>query len=151
MKKLALFASVLMLGVLAASAGTLGVAQFNDSAVTCDPATLIPTTAGNATFLTLKNNTGAAAEYTVLYFSLLGVDRTPGANTFSIAGNAARGWRPVQTDASEGAGSDIPNATGSGAPGTASIIYTGAASDVSGRALTTAGVVQIAYAWTLVP
>ncbi|MBM3289926.1 MAG: hypothetical protein FJY92_07220, partial [Candidatus Hydrogenedentes bacterium] len=110
MKKLALFALVAMVGVVSAGAGTLGVAQFNDAAVTCDTATLIPTTAGNATFLTLKNNTGSDQTYTVLYFALTGANRTPAANTFTIGANAARGWRPVQTDASEGAGSSIPNA-----------------------------------------
>jgi hypothetical protein len=149
MKKLALFASVLMLGVLAASAGTLGVAQFNDIPGVADVVTLIQPV-GNATFLTVKNNTGSTATYTVLYYSLLGVDRTPGANTFTVAGNAARGWRPVQTDASEGAGSTIPNATGTAGAGTASIIYTDSPPP-SGRVLTTVGVAQLAYAWSMIP
>ena len=150
MKKLALFASVLMLGALTAAAGTLGVAQFNDIAPSCDPTTLLPTTAQNATFLTLKNNTGTTQTYTILYYALIGTDRTPAANTFTIGANAARGWRPVQTDASEGAGSAIPNATGSGGAGTASIVFSDAVTP-SGRVLTTVGSVGLAYAWSMIP
>ncbi len=96
MKKFALIAAVLMVGVLAASAGTLGVAQFNDPNNVTDPATLLPTTAGNASFITLKNNDGVTNTYTVLYFTLQGVSRTPAANTFTIAANASRVWRPVR-------------------------------------------------------
>ena len=151
MKKLALFASVLMLGVLAASAGTLGVAQYNDDPVTATPSTLIPTGTGYASFLTVKNNTAANQTYTILYFSLQGVDRTPGANTFTISANSARGWRPVETDAgSEGAGSTVPNAT-AGPNGTASIIYSAVGNAPSGRVLTTVGVANLAYAWSMIP
>lgn len=147
MKKLALFASVLMLGALTAGAGTLGVAAFNDGAGTTDinltPASL------QATFLSLRNNTGSASEYTVLYYSLQGVDRTPGANTFTVAGNAARSWRPVATDANEGAGSSIPNATGTAGAGTASILYTDATAP-SGIARIFVGN-QSSYSWSLIP
>lgn len=157
MKKIALFALVAMMGVLSATAGTLGVAQFNDRAATCDALTLIPTTNEFATFLTLKNNTGATVTYTIQYFTLTGTSRGPtGPNTFAIGPNAARVWRPVQTDTSgaEGPGTAIPNADGSGGAGTASILYPGSnPQDVSGRALTTARTADgpISYAWSLIP
>ncbi|NUM55995.1 MAG: hypothetical protein HUU46_20330 [Candidatus Hydrogenedentes bacterium] len=147
MKKLALFASVLMLGALTAGAGTLGVAAFNDGAGTTD-INLTPSSL-QATFMTLKNNTGSPQEYTILYYSLQGVDRTPAANTFTIAGNAARSWRPVATDANEGAGSTIPNATGTAGAGTASILYTDSPAP--------SGVVRIfvgnqsSYSWSMIP
>lgn len=122
MKKLALFASVLMLGVLTASAGTLGVASFSDGGGQTNSQLFPPTLA--ATFLALKNNEATANEYTILYFGLDGSNRTPVANTFSIGGNAAVGWRPVATDTNEVAG--IPNATAGPGGATASILYTDA-------------------------
>jgi len=153
MKKIALFAMVAMMGVLSAGAGTLGIAQFNDRAPTCDALTLIPTTNEFASFITLKNNTGSTNEYTILYFSMLGVSRTPTANTFTVAGNAARVWRPVQNDTggSEGAGTAIPNATGSQGAGSASILFSDAVNP-SGRVLTTARTVDgpLSYAWTAI-
>jgi hypothetical protein len=148
MKKLALFASVAMLGVLSASAGTLGVATFNDGGGTTD-AQLIPPSL-QASFISLRNNTASAQEYTILYYSLQGVDRTPSPNTFSIAGNAARAWRPVATDANEGAGSTIPNATGTAGAGTASILYTETPAP-SGAIRTFVGVANTSYSWALIP
>ena len=161
MKKAAMFALMVMFVAVTATAGTIGVPQFNDEAVATG-ADLFPTATGKATFIALKNNTATDAEYTILYFGLTGGNRTPGANTFSIAGNAARGWRPIQTDPNEGAGQLIPNATAPGGgdlasptAGTATILYTGGSSDVSGRVLGfitgTTAATNAAYAFALVP
>ena len=149
MKKLALIASVVMLGVLTAGAGTIGVAQFNDGGGTTDtqffPASL------QASFITLKNNDGVTNTYTIAYYTLTGTSRGPsGANTFTIGGNSARTWRPVQTDPNEGAGSLIPGATGTGGAGTASIAYSDT-NPPSGMVRIFVGGAQSAYAWTLLP
>ncbi|MCC6796069.1 MAG: hypothetical protein IT366_13200 [Candidatus Hydrogenedentes bacterium] len=151
MKKLALFASVLMLGVLTASAGTLGVASFSDGGGNVDSQLFPPSLA--ATFLALKNNEATANEYTVLYFGLDGSNRTPVANTFSIAGNAARGWRPVQTDPNEGVGSLIPNATGTAGAGTASILYSDAVAPSGAVRIFVGGAAgaNSSYAWSMIP
>ncbi|MDZ4860095.1 MAG: hypothetical protein SGI88_14045 [Candidatus Hydrogenedentes bacterium] len=125
MKKLALFASVIMFGALAASAGTMGVAAFSDGAGGTN-SQLFPTTGQfAATFLTLHNNTNATNVYTILYFANDGTARG-GAQTFAIPANAARGWRPVATDANEGVGSSIPNASGAAGAGSATILFTDA-------------------------
>lgn len=155
MKKLALFASVMMLGVLAASAGTIGVPQYNDVTTATD-ANLFPTADGQAAFIALKNNDAVDHTYTILYYSLTGSDRTPASNTFTIAANAARGWRPIANDANEGAGQTIPNAgtggTGSTTAGAAAILYTDTVAP-SGRVLQliTAGTVKSTYSYSLVP
>ena len=156
MKKLALFASVVMLGALAASAGTIGVPQFNDgtAAVGGD---LFPTSDGQAAFIALKNNDAVAHEYTILYYGMSGETRFASPNTFSIAANAARGWRPIANDAAaEGLGVTIPNqgtaVTGSPVVGNATILYTDTL-DPSGRVLqtVTAGTAKTSYAYSLVP
>ena len=152
MKKLALFASVLMLGVLTASAGTLGVASFSDGGGNVDSQLFPPTLA--ATFLALKNNEATTNTYTVLYFDLLGNSRTPAANTFTIAGNAARGWRPVATDPNEGAGSLIPSATaGSPGAGSASILYSDAIAPSGAVRIFVGGAAgaNSSYAWSMIP
>ena len=145
MKKLALFVSVVMLGALAASAGTLGIAQFNDGGGQTD-SLLFPTTL-QASWISLKNNDATTTTFTVLYYGLDGTNRTPAANTFTIAGNAAVGWRPVATDTNEIAG--IPNATAGAGSGTASILYTGA--DPSCRVAVFVGGVNSTYAFTAIP
>lgn len=151
MKKLALFASVLMLGVLTASAGTLGVASFSDGGGNVDSQLFPPSLA--ATFLALKNNQATTSTYTVLYFGLDGSNRTPTNNTFSIAGNAARGWRPVATDPNEGAGSLVPNATAGSGAGTASILYTDAVAPSGAVRVFVGGAAgaNSSYAWSMIP
>ncbi len=148
MKKLALFASVVMFGVVAASAGTLGVASFSDGGGNTDAQLFPPSLA--ATFLALKNNESTTSTYTILYFGLDGTSRTPAANTFAIAGNAARGWRPVASDPNEGVGSSVPNATGAAGAGTASILYTDANAP-SGAVRVFVGTVNSTYAFSMIP
>ncbi|HRI86906.1 MAG TPA: hypothetical protein PLJ47_14845 [Candidatus Hydrogenedentes bacterium] len=148
MKKLAMFAAVVMFGVVAASAGTLGVASFSDGGGATGT-NLFPTSLA-ATFLALKNNQSTTSTYTVLYFGLDGTNRTPAANTFTVAGNAARGWRPVATDPNEGVGSTVPNATGTAGAGTASILYTDAVAP-SGAVRIFVGGVNSAYAFSMIP
>lgn len=148
MKKLALFASVLMLGVLTAGAGTLGVAQFNDGGGQTNTELFPPTL--QASWIALKNNTGSTATYTILYYGLDGSNRTPAANTFTVAANSTVGWRPVATDTNEIPG--IPNATAGSGAGSASILYSGTSTDVSGRvAVFVGGTNPNTYAFALIP
>ncbi len=129
MKKVAFVFSVLVLGAATALAGTISIPSFNDGGDQTD-GNLFPTV-DSATFITLKNNTTVTQTYTILYYRLTGADITPADNTFTIAGNAARGWRPVATDTNEGAGSAIPNTVGNFAA-SATILYTDSV-DPSGR------------------
>ena len=152
MKKLALFASVLMLGVLTASAGTLGIASFSDGGGATD-AQLFPSSLA-ATFLALKNNEATTNVYTILYFGLDGSNRTPVANTFSIAANAARGWRPVNsTDTNQGVGISLPHATGAAGSGTASILYTDAVAPSGAVRVFVGGAAgaNSSYAFSMIP
>jgi len=145
MKKLALFASVLMLGVLTAGAGTLGIAQFNDGGGQTN-SLLFPATL-QASWIALKNNDATTTTFSVLYFGLNGASRTPAANTFSVAGNAAVGWRPVASDTNEIPG--VPNATGTAGAGTAAIVYPGAVP--SCRVAVFVGTVNSTYAFSAIP
>ncbi|GMV91114.1 MAG: hypothetical protein AMXMBFR82_08920 [Candidatus Hydrogenedentota bacterium] len=130
MKKATFVFSILVLGAVTAFAGTISVPSFNDGGGDTD-ANLFPPS-DSATFITLKNNTSVTQTYTILYYRLTGADITPTENTFTIGGNAARGWRPVSTtDPNEGAGGAIPNTTGNFAA-SATILYTDSV-DPSGR------------------
>lgn len=149
MKKLALITSVVMLGAMTALAGTISVPAFNDGGDNTN-AQLFPSNGLQATFIALKNNEATTNTYTVLYFFNTGVDRTPAANTFTIAGNAARGWRPVADDPNEGVGQAIPNATGTAGAGSATILYS-ELTPPSGRVLINVGTVNSSYSFALVP
>jgi hypothetical protein len=130
MKKVAIMFSILVLGAVAAYAGTISVPVYVDFGGDSD-GNLIPPN-GSATWIGLKNNTAQAQEYTVLYHNLSGTSVTPAANTFSVGPNQSIGWRPVSsTDPNEVAGASVPNAT-STATGSATILYTDAI-DPSGR------------------
>jgi hypothetical protein len=133
MKKAVIMFSILVLGAVAAYAGTISIPVYVDFGGDSD-GNLIPPN-GSATWIALKNNTASAQEYTVLYHTLAGVDVSPvsaAARTFSVGANASIGWRPVSsTDPNEVAGASVPNATSS-ATGSATILYVDA-TDPSGR------------------
>ncbi len=149
MKKTAIICSVVMLGALTALAGTISVPQFNDGGGDTDSGFFPPS--NSATFITLHNNTAVAQEYTILYYSGTGANRTPAVNTFSIGGNASIGWRPVSTtDANEGAGAAVPNATGAGGNGSATILYADTI-DPSGRVFVNVAASLSSYAFALFP
>lgn len=149
MKKVAIICSVVMLGALTALAGTISVPQFNDGGGDTTDAAFFPPS-NSATFISLHNNTSVAQEYTIVYFSGTGAPRTPANNTFSIAGNASLGWRPVATDTNEGAGNGVPNASGAGGNGSATILYTDTI-DPSGRVFVTVALSQSSYGFALFP
>jgi hypothetical protein len=150
MKKVAIMFSILVLGAVAAYAGTISVPVYVDFGGDSD-GNLIPPN-GTVTWIALTNNTASDQTYTVLYHELDGDDVSPptlAERTFSIKANASIGWRPVSsTDANEVAGQAVPNATSS-ASGSATILYTDAI-DPSGRVLgiNAAG---YGYAFAIVP
>lgn len=152
MKKLALFASVVMLGVLTAGAGTLGVAGFSDGAGSTNSQLFPANGQFAASFIQLKNNTGSTQTYSVLYYANDGTNRTPAANSFTIPAFAARGWRPVATDANEGVGSTIPNATGTAGAGSAVILFTESPAPSGAIRVFVGGLngANSSYSWTLV-
>lgn len=150
MKKVAFMFSILALGAVVALAGTISVPQFNDGGGNTN-SSFFPTTL-SATFINLKNNTSTAQTYTILYYSLDGVNRTPAVNTFSIAANASVGWRPFNaTDPNQGpSGILIPSKVGPEGAGSATILYTDTV-DPSGRVLVNVAGSVSSYGYALFP
>ena len=149
MRKFTVLFTAVVLGTVAAFAGVISVPQFSDGGGSTN-SSFFPT-ANSATFIAMKNNTSTTQTYTVLYYSLVGVNRTPTANTFTIAGNASVSWRPVADDPNEGVlGQAVPNATGTGGSGSATILYSDS-TDPSGRVLVNAGATLSSYGYALFP
>lgn len=149
MRRFTVMLTAVVLGTVVAFAGVISVPQFNDGGGNTN-SNFFPASA-SATFIALKNNTSTTQTYTVLYYSLTGGNRTPAVNTFTIAGNASVGWRPVADDPNEGAlGQAVPNATGAGGSGSATILYSDSV-DPSGRVFVNAGATLSSYGFALFP
>jgi hypothetical protein len=134
------------MGAATAGAVTLSFAQANDGGGNVDSSLMPPSL--SATFFSVSEVDGTNQTLTLLYFGLDGSNRTPSANTTTIAGNSARGWRPVANDPAEGAGQSIPNATGTAGALTCQVISTG---NIRGRALVNVGGVNASYAFAAIP
>ncbi len=154
MKKVAVFVAILGLGAMTALAGTISVPHYVDRGTDTDSGLFPPSL--DASWVVLKNNTASPQVYTLLYFSLKGDDLSPTDNTFSIAGNSARGWRPFNTsDGNQGAGASIPHAqsiapTAPDGVGSITILYSDPAAP-SGRVLINQAGSNSSYAYSLIP
>lgn len=103
MKKYAIAAIVMAIGVSGAFAASIGIPLFIDNAARFAG---VPSTAGNGVtgIVTLKNMTNADITCTIQYYNLAGDLLGPfGANaTFGIKANSSLGFRPVVEDPSLG-------------------------------------------------
>lgn len=114
MKKFALIALVLTVGVTCAFAASLKVPWFVDNA---PPAAGIPPTSGTTTLVYLSNNTNSQVVCSIRYFSAGGADLGPNTNnTFSIDPNATVAFRPVANDPSTANGGQENPASGNLVP-----------------------------------
>ena len=94
----------------------------------------------SSTYVTLKNNTEDALMCEIIYTDKVGTDMTPAVNTFTIAAQAAIGFRPYRDDNTEAPAGLVPNCTvvepwtlGSVLPaGSAKVSFVGDPKDVQG-------------------
>lgn len=91
-----------------------------------------PPSAGSSTYIALKNNTDEALVCQIIYYTGAG-EQQEAVNTFEIAADSARSFRPAGTDGSEGSASVIGNADN--AAGSAVVKFVGTETDVQGRLL----------------
>lgn len=129
MKKLIVFATVMVIGAGVAMGATLTVPFFfdqGDSAVNN-----FPPTVGNMSFIGIKNNTASDIEVQVTYADPSG-DIDP-SNTFLLKGGQGLSWRPFADDVGiEGAdGNSVGDATFQA--GSAVLSWAGDAFDIQGR------------------
>lgn len=120
MKKLAIFAVVMMIGASAALASTLNVPFFRDA----------PDLArGTRAFIGVKESSGADQTITIVYTALnISGDPVDQTVTFALGANQSVSWEPVEDGANEGTGQAVPNMTIEGPNGvrfTGSVTITG--------------------------
>ena len=108
MKRLSLFAILLVVGAGVSFAITIGVPWFVDTA---DPGSGYPPSAGTMSVIYLHNNTASIKTCQIEYFSGTGIDLNDepgreggGGGTFNIAANATIAFRPVKFDPTVAAG-----------------------------------------------
>lgn len=132
MKKLAIIASVLVLGATVAMASSLSIPFFRDTGTNLSGG--VPTS-GFAGFIGIRNNTTRDIVVQVVYNALVNnafVNSAPA--TFLLQANASVSWRPVANDPAEGAGQSVPNMTLGSTAGAATLSWTGgSATDIQGR------------------
>jgi hypothetical protein len=134
MKKMFLLGAMSVALVGVAFASSIAVPFFQDNA----PATPFPPTTGTAAFVGLHNNTDGPITCYVTYMVAdattgAGIDVTPEANSFTLPAYGSISFRPFATATNEGAGSIVPNMTGTKANGAATITWDGDPTDVQGR------------------
>ena len=91
MKKTLSIIAVLVVVAGVASANTIVVPFFNDSAV-------VGESTGFRSFIGVKNLDNDTITLVITYTDETGLDGTPTNNTFLLGANAAIGWRPTKAD-----------------------------------------------------
>ena len=134
MKKLALFAGVVMLGAGVAFASSLNVPFFLDRAPNDGT---FPPSANEGSYIGIHNNLSVDLEVAIQYFDNNANDATPANNTFTLPANSTYSFRPVGDDPTvEGPAAAVPNIT-TGKSGTATLTWVGGPNDIQGRLVQT--------------
>lgn len=108
MRKLAIFAAVMVVGAGVALASTLNVPFFSDNS-----------NQGTDGFIGVKEGAGVDQTLTIIYTTVNNSDQVINQTvTFALGANRSIKWQPVQDTATENKGSLVPNMTIENVPGT---------------------------------